>query len=362
LPIEHCSATYNLKCRSKIMGNTGGNLARLYLPLLNHAQAEVRQQAGAILLGAHGTSALSALRSLAGDADPAVRQQAREGLHTIMAISGRQITKKPFQGIYIECLGQLRVWIGGRQVLPSDWMQPDSGRAGWRKVQGSFAYLIHRGRYGASRAALGQAVWGGQVSAASLARTLSALRQTLAGSDDAPLIERALTVSGEQISFAADAYTTDARFFEQMFEIACATESEQGLIAAAPLYAQAMQLYTGTYMIDIAGSEEWGQRQRDHLSGNLIIAAERLAEHAFANQRYRQCVAICRQALEIDEAAEELSNWLLRAYDRLNLRQELARAYHSYLRAATVTPHGDEGRHNLVVQTYQELIGARDAG
>lgn len=344
------------------MSNKGGNPARLYLPLLDHAQAEVRQQASAILLGAHGAGALTALRGLLDDADPAVRQQARAGLHAITAISGREIAEQSIQGIYIECLGQLRVWIGGRQILPRDWMQPDSGRAGWRKVQGAFAYLVHRGRYGASRAALGQAVWGGQASTASLARTLTALRQTLNGSDDAPLIERALTISGDQISFAADTYTTDARFFEQMFEIACAIESEQGLAAAAPLYAQTMQLYTGTYMIDIAGSEEWAQRQRDHLSGSLIIAAERLAEHAFAKQRYRQCVTICHQALEIDDTAEELSNWLLRAYDRLNLRHEIAQAYHSYLRAATVTPHGDEGRHNPVVRTYQELIGARDVG
>jgi DNA-binding SARP family transcriptional activator len=344
------------------MSNKGGNLARLYLPLLNHSQAEVRQQACAILLGAHGTSALTALRGLLDDSDALVRQQALQGLHAIAAISGNEIAAQPFQGIYIQCLGQLRVWIGGRQILPRDWMQPDSGRAGWRKVQGAFAYLVHRGRYGTSRKALGQAVWGGQVSAASLARTLTALRQTLAGADDAPLIERALTISGDQISFAADAYTTDARFFEQMFEIACYTESEQGLAAAAPLYAQAMQLYSGTYLIDIAGSDEWGQRRRDHMIGNFIIAAERLAEHAFAQQRYRQCVAICCQALEIDDTAEELSNWLLRAYDRLNLRREIAQAYHSYLRAATVTPHGDEGRHNPVVRTYQELIGARDSG
>jgi len=344
------------------MNNTSGNPARLYLPLLNHAQAEVRQQACAILLGAHGQGALIALRGLLEDADPAVRQQARQGLHVIAAISGTEIAEQQFQGIYIECLGQLRVWIGGRQILPRDWMQPDSGRAGWRKVQGTFAYLVHRGRYGTCRTALGQAVWGGQVSATSLARTLTALRQTLAGSDDGPLIERALTISGEQLSFAADAYTTDARFFEQVFETACYTESEQGLDAAVPLYAQAMQLYAGTYMIDIAGSDEWAQRRRDHLSGNLIIAAERLAEYAFAQQRYHRCVEVCRRALEIDDTAEELSNWLLRAYDRLNMRHEIAQAYHSYLRATTVIPHGDEGRHNPVVRTYQELLGTRDSG
>jgi DNA-binding SARP family transcriptional activator len=339
-----------------------GNPARLYLPLLDHPQAEVRRQACAILLGTHGISALAALRSLLDDADPTVRQQARQGLHALATIGGSEIAEQPSHSIHIECLGQLRMWIGGRLISLRDWMQADSGRAGWRKVQGVFAYLVHCGRYGTSRKALGQAVWGGTVSAASLARTLSALRQTLAGSSDADLIERALTISGDQICFAADTYTSDARFFEQAFEMAYYIESEHSLAAAAPLYAQAMQLYTGTYMIDIAGSEEWSQRRRDHLLGNFVIAAERMAEHAFAEQRYRECVAICRQALEIDDAAEELSIWLLRAYDRLNLRHEIAYAYRSYLRAATITPLGDEGRHNPVVRTYQELIGTREAG
>jgi len=344
------------------MSNTVGNAARLYLPLLTHAQADVRRQACAILLGTHGTHALTALRALLDDPDPDVRMQARQGLHAVASIGGSEIGAQPWRGIYVECLGQLRVWVGDRQIVPRDWMQPDSGRAGWRKVQSAFAYLIHRGRLGSSRKALGQAVWGGAVSAASLARTLTALRQTLAGADDTAPIERALTIDGERISFAADAYTSDARFFEQTFDIACHTEGEQGLSHAAPLYAQALRLYAGPYMLDVAGSDEWGQQRRDHLSGNAIIAAERLAEHAYAERRYRQCVAICRQGLELDETAEELSSWLLRAYDRLNLRHEIARAYRSYLYAATVSPNEAEGRTNPVVQTYRELTGAPEAG
>src|SRR6185436_10570330 len=137
------------------MSTNGGNSARLYLPLLTHTQADVRRQACAILLGTHGPRALTALRSLLEDADPAVRQQARQGLHAIATISGNEIAAQPYPGIYIECLGQLRVWVGGRQISPRDWMQADSGRAGWRKVQGVFAYLVHRGRYGTSRKALG---------------------------------------------------------------------------------------------------------------------------------------------------------------------------------------------------------------
>jgi DNA-binding SARP family transcriptional activator len=291
------------------MNNSVGNVARMYLPLLVHAQADVRRQAGAILLATHGTLALTALRALLDDAETEVRAQARQGLGVVTAIGG-EIAQQPSRGIYVECLGQLRVWIAGRQIAPRDWMQPESGRAGWRKVQGAFAYLIHRGRAGSRRKELGQAIWGGSVSAASMARTLTALRQTLAGADDAALIERALTIDGEQISFAADAYTSDAQLFEQTFEIACHIEGEAGLDQAAPLYAQALQLYTGAYMLDVAGGDEWAQQRRDHLSSNAVIAAERLAEHSYAAQRYRQCVAFCGHGLEIDETAEELSSWL----------------------------------------------------
>jgi DNA-binding SARP family transcriptional activator len=344
------------------MSNSVGNLARLYLPLLTHAQIDVRRQASAILLATHGALALTALRALLDDADPAVRAQARQGLAAIASSGGDEIAQQPSRGIYVECLGQLRVWVGSRQIAPRDWMQPESGRAGWRKVQGAFAYLVHRGRSGSRRKELGQAIWGGAASAASLARTLTALRQTLAGADDAALIERALTTDGEQISFAVDAYTCDAHFFEQTFDIACHTEEEDGLARAAPLYAQALRLYSGPYMLDVAGSDEWGQRRRDHLSGSAVIAAERLAEHAYAKQRYRECVAVCGQGLEIDETAEELSSWLLRAYDRLNLRHEIGRAYRSYLHAATLSPNEAEGRANTVVQTYRELTGAHDAG
>jgi DNA-binding SARP family transcriptional activator len=344
------------------MSNSVGNVARLYLPLLVHTQADVRRQAGAILLATHGALALTALRALLDDTDPQVRAQARQGLGAITSIRGDEIAQQPSRGIYVECLGQLRVWIGSRQIAPRDWMQPESGRAGWRKVQGAFAYLVHRGRSGSRRKELGQAIWGGTVSAASLARTLTALRQTLAGTDDAALIERALTIDGDQIGFGADAYASDAHCFEQTFDIACHTEEEGGLAQAAPLYAQALRLYSGPYMLDVAGSDEWAQQRRDHLSGSAVIAAERLAEHAYAEQRYRQCVAICGQGLEIDETAEELSSWLLRAYDRLNLRHEIGRAYRSYLHAATVSPNEAEGRANTVVRTYRELTGAYDVG
>jgi DNA-binding SARP family transcriptional activator len=344
------------------MNNSLGNAARLYLPLLSHAQDAVRRQACAILLGTHGARGLTALRALLEDADPEVRAQARQGLHAIATISGIEIAEQPWRGIYVECLGQMRVWVGERQIQPRDWMQPNSGRAGWRKVQSMFAFLVHCGRAGSSRKALGQAVWGGPVSAASLARTLTTLRQTLAGADGATQIERALTIDGERISLAADTYTTDADCFEQAFDIACHTEGEAGLSHAAPLYAQALQLYSGPYMLDIAGSDEWGQQRRDHLIGSAVIAAERLAEHAYAEQRYQQCVACCRQGLQIDETAEELSSWLLRAYDRLNLRHEIARAYRSYLYAATLSPDEGEGRTNPVVQTYRELTGTQELG
>src|SRR5215213_11022160 len=91
------TCTSGLQFGEKSMSNKGGNPARLYLPLLNHVQAEVRQQASAILLGAHGAGALTALRGLLDDADSSVRQQARAGLLAVTAISGREIAEQSSQ-------------------------------------------------------------------------------------------------------------------------------------------------------------------------------------------------------------------------------------------------------------------------
>src|SRR4051812_14687839 len=141
------------------------NLARLYLPLLANAQPLVRRQASMILLGTYGNRAMTYMRRLIDDGDPQVRQNARLALLAIAEITDLGIIFQPFRGMHLQCLGRLRVYSDTHEIQSHDWAQDDHGRAGWQKVQSVFAYLIHCGRRGATRNALGTAVWGGPFSA-----------------------------------------------------------------------------------------------------------------------------------------------------------------------------------------------------
>src|SRR5262245_61766300 len=97
------------------------NLARLYLPLLVYNQPAVRRQACLVMLGTYGDRALSSLRRLLDDADPQVRQDARLALLAVAEITDTTLKAQPFRGMYIECLGRMRVYIGNYEMRDSDW-------------------------------------------------------------------------------------------------------------------------------------------------------------------------------------------------------------------------------------------------
>jgi DNA-binding SARP family transcriptional activator len=318
------------------------NLARLYLPLLVHPQAEVYRQACAILLATYGERALTYVRRLLDDPDPDVRQQATQALRVIGEQSGLRVELRPFRGIYAECLGTFQVYLDGREVTSQDWAQDNGGRAGGRKLQGVLAYLVHVGRFGATREALGAAVWGGPVSASSLSRTLSALRQLIAHVGTPGLAERVLTVTREHCRLNVELCSTDADLFEQTFNAASRVENSDGLDVATPLYTQVLDLYRGLYMADVPRGSDWSRERRDLLMNDFVIASERLAEYAFTQRQHRHCVALCRRALEADPTAEDVTGWLMRAYARLGLWVEYEQAYQHYLAAQPADAFDDE--------------------
>lgn len=336
------------------------NPARLYLPLLAHAEPLVRRHACLILLGQYDLRAVSYLRRLADDADVQIRQEARLALLAVAEVTDSAIKVSRFHSLHIECLGRLRVYAGNYELQPQDWSQAEGGRAGWQKVQAALAYLVHCGRRGASREALGAAVWGAAFSPTSLARTLSTLRQALAARVDAPeQIERALVINGDFCMLDPECYHTDLRMFERAYDLAVQCEAEQDLEAAAPLYGQAFELYAGPYMADVLRGSGWAQTRRDYLNGNFVIAAERLAERAFAQQQYQRCVTLCLSGLNADPRADDLVVWLLRAYAEQGRHADLEHAYHGYLRAADLQPHSAAAEHDPVAQVYQDVRRVR---
>lgn len=337
------------------------NPARLYLPLLVDYQPAVRRQACLILLGAYGDRALTYLRRLADDADPQVRYDARLALLAIAELTDSALKAQPFRGMHVECLGRMRVYIGNYEMRDSDWTAAEGGRAGAHKLQGVLAYLIHCGRRGSSRAALGAALWEKGFSATSLSRTLSALRQTLKRhADNSFAVERALVIEKDHCLLDPDCYATDVMFFEQAYSQAARAEQEQSLEAAAPLYTHAIQLYFGPYMAGIPSANGWSRSRRNHLRSSFVIAAERLAEHAYAQGQYSQCIDMCALALDAEPDADEVVAWLLRAYAEAGLHADLEHAYRSYLHAAGLDADGAAGQSDIVVQLYQSLGRARN--
>jgi two-component SAPR family response regulator len=337
------------------MQHYNANLTQLYLPLLLNPAVEVRRQAWTILRASHGLRALTQLRRMLDTPDPHLRQQIQQALRAIAEMGDVAVEIRPFEGMYVECLGRLRVYIGSYPLQPSDWAQLDGGRAGALKVQSVFAYLIHCGKRGATREAIGESVWGGSVSASSLSRTLTALRQILERAGDAAFVEQALSISRDYCILAPDEYSTDAQMFERAFGIADQLEHSHDLASAVPVYTQALELYGGPYMADVAHGNGWWQSRRDVLMNSFIITIERLAEYAYTNGRYHQCIALCQQAIDTDQSADDVTVWVIRAYAALQQFAEVEHAYRRYLRATGINPNTVEGRQDTVVQVYEQL-------
>jgi DNA-binding SARP family transcriptional activator len=329
------------------------HIARLFLPLLAHGEPSVRHQACLILLGLAGDRALSELRRLLDDADLQVRQEARLAMLALAEVMEDKIKLLPFRGMYIACLGQLRVYVGSRELLPADYGQVDGGRAGWQKVQAALAYLIHCGQRGTSRAALGAAVWGGAHTASSLARTLSVLQSALGS------VEGALVLGTDFCRLDPECYSTDTQLFERAYAIGVQIEQTHGLAQAEPLYSEAVQVYGGPYMAGVARAESWCRRRRDDLTSSFVIAAERVAEHAYAQRQFRRCLDLCALALDADPTADDVVGWMLRALGQEGRYAELEHSYRMYIHAAGGDRAGGDGVAERVTQIYQDLVRLR---
>ncbi len=332
------------------------NPTELYLPLLTHADEPVRRQASLILLSTYGVRGLTYLRRLLDAPEPQVRAAARAALQAVAEASGLHVELQPFRGVYVRCLGELQVFVNGREVGPQDWSQDSGGRAGARKTQGLFAFLVHCGGRGAGRAEIAAAVWDSPVGASSLSRALGGVRQLLVSLGSPELAAQALSAGGDRITLSPAAYHCDADQLERTFDLACQREEREGLGAAAPLYHQVLSLYDGHYMEAVPRGADWGRERRDRIANAFLLAAERLAEHSFEQGGYRQCLDHCRRALVVDPAADDVTVWLLRAYVQLGLWVDAERAYQAYLAAAAVDPRGEP--EDAVVEAYAELARA----
>ncbi len=332
-----------------------GNPTELYLPLLTHADPDVRRHSVTLLLATYGERGLTYLRRLLDDPSPAVRTDARNALLAVSEVSDLNVELRPFRGVYVRCLGDFRIFINSYELQPGDWGSDDGGRAGGRKVQGLLAFLVHCGHQGATRAEIATAVWENSVSPVSISRTLGALRDTFTRFGSTDLTSQLLLINRERVVLNPSAYLSDADHFERTFDLACQRENEDDLSAAQPLYHQVIALYDGPYMERVPCGTDWGQDRRERIASAYLIAAERLAEHAYEHHSDRLCLAICQRALSLDPTDEDLTIWLLRAYIRQGLWVDAERAFRRYLEVNGLNPRDDP--QNEVVHIYWHLQG-----
>ncbi len=349
-----------IRFETNTMHKDSTNPIHLFLPLFGHADDGVRRQAGLILLGTFGMRALTYLRRSLEDSDRELQNQARKALDSIAEIIDIDLVVQPHRSMYVECLGGMRVYIDNHEIQPDEWMQSGGGRAGGRKVRDVFAYLVHCGRRGATRKDLAMMVWGAAERAGNLARTLSTLRQILVQAGGNDFTRRALLIEGDRCALSPEVYLADVQLFEQTFDLASKTEDIQGLNVAIPLYRQVLQLYGGSYMADVAWGTDWPQERRERLVSNFVIAAERLAEHAYTRRLDHECITFCRQALDVDATADDITTWLLRAYARLGMWTELERAFRRYLRVTKLDVQAKESQSDAAIRKYYELTKSRE--
>jgi two-component SAPR family response regulator len=337
------------------MRELSANPIHLFLPLLTHEDASVRRQAGIILLGIYGSRALTYLQLLLNNVDLSVQEHARAALDVLSGLIDVEVAAHLQRPMYIECMGALRVYIHNHEIQPQEWTQPGNSRAGARRVRDVFAYLVHSGHRGASRAELTRMIWGDLKRSANLARTLTALRQTLARAGGESFAVQALVIDGDRCALRPEIYLTDVQLFEQTFDLASKTEDVYSLSVAVPFYQQLLQLYGGLYMADVAWGHDWPQERRDRLTNSFVIAAERLADHAYTSQQPRQCIEFCMRALAVDPRADDVMVWLLRAFAQLGMWTDLGRAFRRYVRHAEIDLQSQEALTDPVVRTYHSL-------
>lgn len=263
-------------------------------------------------------------------------------------------------GLFIECLGRFRLTDVEQTQAFNDWARHCDDRAGVYKVQSVLAYLVHSGRRGVTRSALNQAIWSRKASAATVSRTLGALSNILVELCGQTFAERHLLITSEHLILDPESYQTDAQRFAGLYERATQVEGDQGLAAAAPLYEQTLRLYGGPYMVDIPRADYWCSERREQLASRYVNVCERLAEYTFGERRYRSCITLCQQALDVEETADDIVCWLLRAFHALDMRAEVEHGYRLYLRA--VSASGDRADADIVTQTYRSLFQQRSLG
>ncbi len=222
----------------------------------------------------------------------------------------------------VHLLGPLYVAVDN--VAVADW--PSA------RCRSLFGYLVtHRAPW-PSREVLMEAFWPGSspdASRNSLNVAIHALRQTLRGATDVPVVVHG--GGGYQISGELRLWL-DTEEFDRHLESGRRHEAAGQFPEAMRDYEFAASLYRGDFMADDP-YEDWTALIRERLRMAHLDALGRLSTMYFEAGQYTACASLCQRIIERDPCREDAHRRLMRCYSRQSLPHLALMQYRACQRA-----------------------------
>jgi LuxR family maltose regulon positive regulatory protein len=271
----------------------------------------------------------------AGQATPFVT----EVLRRLPALPDVKVIEKE-TAVRVQCLGLFRVFVGGQEVSPEQWVSA--------KARDMLAYFVtcRHERIPLERAM--EAIWPesdghGRAFHSALYRLRQALRRP---GETTKFID----VKGGEYWLDRSRFEMDVEGFETAVSRARATTAGE----AAFYYEQAITLYGGDYLSNLL-YYDWAVPERQRLQTLYITALRRLAAY-HANQGHNaQAITLLERAIAADPLQEECYCDLMRYYAAVGDKTSLARQYkqlQTRLQTELNVPPS-----SATQQLYQQLTG-----
>jgi ATP/maltotriose-dependent transcriptional regulator MalT/DNA-binding SARP family transcriptional activator len=260
--------------------------------------------------------------------------------------------------IHIYALGNLRVERNGQPIEGAAWA--GKSKAGRQKVKTLLAYLVERGRQGATKDELVEALWRSKAWGrdearleSSLARTLSALRHVLEP-ELTPPVSSSFILNEEGRYYLNEALCwIDVEEFQELIREARGAKLQGEAESAQRAYQKAITLYRAEYLRDILGAEEWAGIQRYVLSQQLGVAFMNMGGYYLETENTKEAAACFLEAIK-QEPTNHTAHYML--IDVLRQEGRFDEAILAYQRCRKMfNQEIDEEPPEAIIELYESI-------
>lgn len=230
-----------------------------------------------------------------------------------------QLKNHPGYTLVIHTLGNLRLWLGQKEISPQDWQRG--------KAKELFALLVTYRHLMLQKEEIFQYLWpelDEDTANKNFKVTLNALLKVLEP-------ERKARAESFFILREGSAYGLNPRAAYELDSESFVDLIVRGMEEIVPKYAveyleKGLKLYHGDYLTDLRFIP-WTNQERDRLRQLYLRGAERLAQHAVRLQDVNLAMEWCERILSVDQTWEEAYRLLMYCYYQNNNRPQAIRLY-----------------------------------